>query len=241
MRVRILSYWKKFKRSDNREAQWHFYKTMNEPVRINTFTLLTATATVATVEIIAGLLIPVAPWPAIVITCIARFSQSLMLLFLVRLTGKGLESVRLYPKKWKKGIKRGLVWSFFFGLATLLVFLALRLLEIDPLLLVRTNIPDYPHRTVMFFIAAGFIGPIAEEILFRGIIYGFFRRWGIIYALLGSTLAFVSAHAYLSGVPLPQIAGGLLFALAYELEQDIMVPITIHVLGNLALLSLSLF
>jgi hypothetical protein len=34
--------------------------------------------------------------------------------------------------------------------------------------------------------------------------------------------------------------GGIVFAVAYELEGNLMVPITIHVLGNTAIFALSL-
>jgi len=42
------------------------------------------------------------------------------------------------------------------------------------------------------------------------------------------------------GIPLPQVVGGIVFAVAYEIEGSLMVPITIHVLGNLAIFTLSL-
>ena len=34
--------------------------------------------------------------------------------------------------------------------------------------------------------------------------------------------------------------GGILFAVAYEMEKNLLVPITIHVLGNLAIFTLAL-
>jgi membrane protease YdiL (CAAX protease family) len=77
--------------------------------------------------------------------------------------------------------------------------------------------------------------------LFRGLIYGYLRRWGIWPALALSTLVFTLLHTGASGVPIPQIVGGLVFAAAYEIEKKLLVPITIHVLGNLALFSLPYF
>jgi len=73
-----------------------------------------------------------------------------------------------------------------------------------------------------------------------GIIYGFFRRWGVLAALILSSVIFVLAHATLSGIPVPQIIGGIIFAIAYEREGSLIVPITIHVLGNMAIFTLSL-
>ena len=90
----------------------------------------------------------------------------------------------------------------------------------------------------MLFLVGGFIGPVAEEMLFRGLVYNYLRRWGFWAALALSTLVFTVPHAGASGVPMPQIVGGLVFATAYEIEKNLLAPITIHVLGNLALFGL---
>jgi hypothetical protein len=92
---------------------------------------------------------------------------------------------------------------------------------------------------VLFFVVGGLIAPVAEEIFFRGIVYGFLRRWGFAVALIGSTLLFAWVHPG-AGVPITQIIGGLVFAAAYEIEGNLAVPITIHVLGNTAIFGLSL-
>jgi hypothetical protein len=49
-------------------------------------------------------------------------------------------------------------------------------------------------------------------------------------------------HSQSSGLALPitQLIGGILFAVAYEIEKNLLVPITIHCLGNLAIFILSL-
>ncbi|GAF95541.1 unnamed protein product [marine sediment metagenome] len=51
---------------------------------------------------------------------------------------------------------------------------------------------------------------------------------------------FVLAHPIFLGIPLAQVVGGIVFAVAYEMEGSLMVPITIHVLGNLAIFTLFL-
>ena len=48
------------------------------------------------------------------------------------------------------------------------------------------------------------------------------------------------AHPFYPAIPVTQVVGGLLFAVAYEVEKNLMVPITIHILGNMALFTLSL-
>jgi len=51
---------------------------------------------------------------------------------------------------------------------------------------------------------------------------------------------FVLAHPIFPGIPLAQVVGGIVFAVAYEMEGSLMIPITIHILGNLAIFTLSL-
>jgi membrane protease YdiL (CAAX protease family) len=85
----------------------------------------------------------------------------------------------------------------------------------------------------------GLIAPVAEELCFRGIVYSFFRRWGILIALVASTALFVALHTF-QGLPVVQIVGGIVFAIAYETTGNLMVPITIHCLGNITIFTLSL-
>ena len=101
------------------------------------------------------------------------------------------------------------------------------------------QLPAGGHQLVLFFVLGALIGPIAEEIFFRGILYGFFRRWGVPAAILFSTLLFVLSHVSGTTIPITQLIGGILFAVSYEVEKNLLVPITIHSLGNLAIFSLA--
>ena len=98
--------------------------------------------------------------------------------------------------------------------------------------------PSAPGQLFIFLLVGGVIGPIWEEIFFRGIIYGFFRRWGIFLAVLVSSALFILPHYDGRHLPLTQIVGGIVFAIAYEKEKSLLVPITIHCLGNIAMFSL---
>ena len=60
-------------------------------------------------------------------------------------------------------------------------------------------------------------------------------------AIVISTALFVLSHATDSSLPITQVIGGLLFAVAYEIEKNLVVPIIIHSLGNLAIFCLSYF
>jgi membrane protease YdiL (CAAX protease family) len=100
--------------------------------------------------------------------------------------------------------------------------------------------PENQSDIILLFFIGGVTGPIAEEVFFRGILYGFFRKWDLWMALVLSTLIFVAAHLGPTGFRLSQLAGGIIFAVSYELGGSLIVPITIHVLGNLAMYTLSL-
>jgi membrane protease YdiL (CAAX protease family) len=111
---------------------------------------------------------------------------------------------------------------------------------LNPADMIAANFPSIQPGLFFFLVVGGIIGPVAEEIFFRGMLYGYFRRWGMWAALLLSTAVFVVAHAIFHRIPLPQIVGGILFAVAYEKEKNLMVPITIHVLGNLAIFAIAI-
>ena len=197
-------------------------------------------ATLVLIETAATLLISGIKISPLVVTGAVRLIEIALILIIVLVWGQGLSSIGLVPSKMVKGLIKGLVWSAVFGIVTLFAFIALFLVDINPLALIHTRLPAKSGEIVLFFLIAGIIGPVAEEILFRGIIYGFFRRWGVLAALILSSVIFVLAHSTLSGIPVPQIVGGIIFALAYEKEGNLIAPITIHILGNMAIFTLSL-
>ncbi|MBW1643405.1 MAG: CPBP family intramembrane metalloprotease, partial [Deltaproteobacteria bacterium] len=181
--------------------------------------------------------IKIAPMAA---TGVVRLIETALIIIVVIVWGQGLPSIGLAPSKMGKGLIKGLFWSAGFGIITFFAFIALFLVDINPLALIHTRLPIQGMEIALFILVAGIIGPVGEEILFRGIIYGFFRRWGVLAALILSSIIFVLAHSILSGIPVPQIVGGIIFAIAYEKEGNLIVPITIHILGNMAIFTLSL-
>lgn len=168
-----------------------------------------------------------------------RFLEIIVLVFISLRFEKDPDVIGLSRSKIFPGIVKGLIWSACFGTAAGVLFLVLYISGINALKLVRSPLPSSPLQIIIFFLVGGVIGPVGEEIFFRGIIYGFFRRWGVSVAISISTLLFVVSHQVGSNLPIIQIVGGVLFAVAYEKEKSLMVPITIHILGNLALFSLT--
>jgi hypothetical protein len=81
---------------------------------------------------------------------------------------------------------------------------------------------------------------VVEELFFRGLVFGYLRRWGAAAAVAGSTLVFLAPHVAYNSLGPTQVVGGLIFAVAYEIEGSLLAPILIHVLGNLALFGLGM-
>ncbi len=170
----------------------------------------------------------------------ARLLEILLIVLIVVTWGKGLSSIGLARSEMVSGLKKGLIWSAGFGAITSVVCIGLFVASINPLTFLQARLPTQTSDHILFFIVGGLLGPVAEELFFRGILYGFLRRWGVIVALILSTLIFVLCHPINSGIPVTRLLGGVLFAVAYEISGSLIVPITIHALGNLAIFTLSL-
>ncbi len=80
--------------------------------------------------------------------------------------------------------------------------------------------------------SAVFIAPLAEELFFRGYLYGVIKRYTDSYfAALASALVFALVHLHI-GTMLPLFALGLVLVCAYEYTGSLLVPIFIHSLFN---------
>ncbi|MDY6791692.1 MAG: type II CAAX endopeptidase family protein [Thermodesulfobacteriota bacterium] len=211
-----------------------------EAKKIEIKILFLSLAALVLIETAATLSISAIKIPPVVVTGVARLIEAGLIIIIVLAWGQGLPAIGLAPSTMAKGFIRGLFWSAGFGIITCFVFIVLLLADMNPLALIHTRLPVKSWEIVLFFLVAGIIGPVTEEILFRGILYGFFRRWGVVTAVILSSFIFVLAHSTLSVIPLPQIVGGVVFAIAYEKEGSLIVPITIHMLGNMAIFTLSL-
>jgi membrane protease YdiL (CAAX protease family) len=207
---------------------------------IETKIVFLALAAVVTTEVAIRGFIPESGQSPMFVLGVGRVVQVLILLVIVSIWGTGSSSIGLARGQILTGVERGLIWSGVFGICACLGFAVLYATNINPLKLIKTHVPPSTQGIVLFFVVGGLVAPIAEEVFFRGIVYGFLRRWGVLLALIGTTVIFVLAHAIISRIPLTQIVGGIVFAVAYEMEGNLMVPITIHVLGNMAIFALSL-
>lgn len=87
---------------------------------------------------------------------------------------------------------------------------------------------------ISMLVFGGLVGPFAEELLFRGVIYTWLRdRWNVWLANLASSLLFGILHGEVS------VAGaafvlGIILAWSYERSRSLWPPVLIHVLNNSA-------
>jgi membrane protease YdiL (CAAX protease family) len=210
--------------------------------KIKLSTLIVSILGIATIELAARMLLShnfLAPLAGVGLT---RLVEIGFLLALIKFWENRLSTIGLSSSQIYRGLKSGLIWAISFGVAAGVVLLISHLAGIKVMALFRMQLPAESSRLITFLLVGVLIGPVAEEIFFRGILYGFFRRWGIPAAVLLSTLLFVLPHSHSTGlaIPVTQLIGGILFAVAYEIEKNLLVPITIHSLGNLAIFILSL-
>mgnify|MGYP001477487223 CR=1 FL=1 len=209
-----------------------------KPIHIRPLTLAVALMVVVGLELLAGFALEWTGWPRFAKIGAVRLLQIAgMLWTVIRLEG-GLGAIGWQPRSWPAGLIRGVGWSLVFALAAGLGMAVIYLAGWNPIALIRSPLPGRPSDLVLLFLVGGVIAPIAEEICFRGILFSFFRSYGIVAAIVFSTAIFVVLH--FNRLPATQVVGGVVFALAYETSRNLMVPITIHALGNLALFALSL-
>ncbi len=170
---------------------------------------------------------------------ITRTAQILAVTFLMAYQYGGLQRIGLDRKNLLPGLKKGLFWSAGFALVAVVFFFVLYMAGTNPLMLIRSPVPEGISQRILFFFVGGVVAPVAEEIVFRGVIFSYLRRLGLASAILLSTGFFAMMHMG-SAIPFTQIVGGVVFAFAYHTGKSLLVPILIHSLGNLAIFTLSL-
>ena len=212
-----------------------------EAKQIDRKTLIISLAAIVSVEWSLRVVVSKGLFDSMVTLGAARLLEIILVILVLLIWGRGVSSVGLAPSRIIPGLRKGLVWSAGFGIVAFFAFVVLYVAGVNAMILMQARLPTRLGEIILFFFIGGILAPIAEEIFFRGILYGFFRRWGVLLAVALSTLLFVVAHPMShQGVFIPQVVGGIVFAVAYEVEGSLLVPITIHVLGNMAIFTLSL-
>ena len=173
-----------------------------------------------------------------------RLTQVLGIIWAARFFGCGWDTLGLSRKDLIPGLYGGVKWCFGFGAFVALCMLIVHRAGVDPFFMFRQalNVDGRVHLASYIFIGS-IVAGLSEEIFFRGMIYGYLRRFGLFFALILSTALFIAPHYMASGgaAPFFQGAGGVLFALAYEREKSLVAPVLLHAGGNFALFALTAY
>ncbi len=219
--------------------------------QITTTFLLTSLSGVVFLELMGGYLANRGMIPRMELIGALRASQALVVSLLAVVQTGGMGVLGLGKKKLFYGLKQGMIWSFGFAIVAGLMFIGFLLADQNPLKLVHSRSPTGLFTKTLFFVVGGVIAPVAEEIVFRGLIFGYLRQmfkhelfgylrhWNVVLAVLVSTALFAIIH-FRTAIPITQIVGGMVFALAYHKTGSLIAPMVIHMLGNLAIFTLSL-
>lgn len=85
---------------------------------------------------------------------------------------------------------------------------------------------------LVMLILAGFIAPLGEELLFRGVIYTIFReRWGIWLSVLLSSFIFAVIHGNVA-VGITGFLLGIVAAVIFELSRSLWTAVLVHAINN---------
>ena len=90
----------------------------------------------------------------------------------------------------------------------------------------------------LMVLLGGLLVPFAEELLFRGVLYGWLRRWGVVAATAVSAVVFGLFH--LAPVLLvPTVLIGVVNALLYERSGSIWPAVVAHAANNIVLFAIA--
>ena len=82
---------------------------------------------------------------------------------------------------------------------------------------------------------AAVLGPVVEEIFFRGFLYNAIKkRIGLFWGMAATSAAFAALHAHPVGF-LPIMVIGMLLAYLYEKTGTLVAPITAHIIHNVSM------
>ena len=97
--------------------------------------------------------------------------------------------------------------------------------------LANTAIDGSAIQFVLLVLLAGLIAPFGEELLFRGVLFTWLRRWGFVLAAILSALVFGLAHGFNVVFPAAVVLG-LLCAFLYEKSGSIWPAVAAHAVNN---------
>lgn len=171
----------------------------------------------------------------------------LVLFIVAKIYRRPVSELGLTGKKWLRSAAAGLLgyWALIPALVCLLFVVAgtAQLFKYEPapqpvvqMYLKKSTEPYLLYFT--FFVAI--VGPIIEEVFFRGFTYTAFRKkWGVRGAVLGSSAVFALMHMNVIAF-FPIFALGIFLAYLFEKTGSLVPSMTVHMIHNLIMVSLTL-
>lgn len=90
-------------------------------------------------------------------------------------------------------------------------------------------------QSLLLLALGGALAPLGEELLFRGVVFGWLSRWPVSAAVLGSALIFAAAHGFTVVFPVAVVLG-IATAVVYHRSGSIWPAMALHVVNNSAAL-----
>lgn len=153
----------------------------------------------------------------------------LLFIFLLRGAGDFKDSVReIFSKEYKNEVLYLFILNLFFGFFVLALFGSLDSTFSQGLHLSS----DTGLNLLLSVISTVILGPVVEEIIFRGIIFNKLNcRINVLYAVLITSLLFSAFHGF--GRLLVTFIFSMCICILYLKTENILIPIFIHFLNNL--------
>ncbi|MFH1878832.1 MAG: type II CAAX endopeptidase family protein [Candidatus Omnitrophota bacterium] len=170
---------------------------------------------------------------------------SVILYFVRKKYGQGVSALGLTVKGAGKSVFYGII-GYLALIPVLILIMALtyavtKLIKYQPPVQPIVELFMKEKETSVLWMSTVFaavFGPVAEEIFFRGFIYGALKKnLGVFGGILVTALLFSALHAHIVGL-LPILALGILLSYLYEKTGSLAAPITVHIIHNLGMVFL---
>ncbi|MBD3425746.1 MAG: CPBP family intramembrane metalloprotease [Candidatus Omnitrophica bacterium] len=170
---------------------------------------------------------------------------SVIVYFVVDKYGQDISQIGLTAKGFRKAVFYAAVGYICLVPVLFLIMLGTyfvtQLIEYRPPVQPIVEVFMEEKETVVLWLSTVFaavFGPIAEEIFFRGFMYGALKKsLGVFWGMMLTAAVFAMLHAHAVGF-LPIMMLGLLLAYLYEKTGSLVSSMTVHIMHNLAMVVL---
>ncbi len=165
---------------------------------------------------------------------VLRCAETLWMIGQIRQFQGGLSLIGLSAGSICAGIREGLKATVAVGVLTFSVHLVLRYFGYSLIAALAPGSVPGLSRILALLAIGGLLAPIAEEVLFRGVIFACLHRYATVTKIVISALCFAGVHLA-EGFNPTHIAGGFLFGVVYARYQKLSAAMVVHCAGNCAI------